>query len=284
MVTVHQGDLIIDRLLVTNDSGALVHDGGTVSVRSAAVANGKVFSVGDGSNSATYRMSGTSSNLHSFSSGLLIASHAVLTGSGTLQGAITNHGTIAPGLSAGGLKIDGSLRLAASARMSFEIGGLIATNQYDEVTVSSFVEFAGTLSLSLIQGFVPDTGDSFTLMRFGSSSGTFANAPDGAVLLTADQKHQFTVTHGSTNLVVGNFQPALILTSIVPGASQVSVRFQFSTGENYEVQYSGNLTNWTPVVGATFTEPQPGIRQWIDDGSWSGGLPATRFYRVRQLP
>ncbi len=281
---VNGGTINVDRLLLTNVGGALAFNSGAINVRVTAAANGAAFVVGDGTSAAIYRLNSAVTNAHDFADGLIIASNAVLTGNGTLNGAVTNFGTISPGNSAGSLRINGSLSLASSAKMSFEIGGLIATNQYDQMAVTNFVQFAGTLSLALINGFSPAPGDAFTLMSFGSRIGTFTNAINGAVVATADRQRQFTVTYSATNLVVSNFEQSLLLTSIAPTSTNVTVRFRSIVGRSYQMQYSATLTNWTSVVGAAFTSPQPGITQWIDDGTLTGGLAGARFYRVLQLP
>jgi hypothetical protein len=40
---------------------------------------------------------------------------------------------------------------------------------------------------------------------------------------------------------------------------------------------------WTPVTTALFTFPSPGVCQWVDDGTLTGGLNGpVRFYRVKQ--
>lgn len=278
------GLLVVDELRVTNSGGSFSFNGGTVDVRGSRVANGNSFLIGDGSLAATFHLSGAATNRHVFADGLVIASNATLLGNGVLVGAVTNRGTLAAGDSAGSLRIEGNLNLAASAGMVFEIGGLLATNQFDQINVTNFVQFAGTFSLALIGGFVPAPSDSFTLMNFASRLGTFANAPEGGKVTTIDQRGRFTVTYSGTNLVVGNFEPTLIMVSVIPTASNATVRFRALAGVNYQMEYSATLTNWMPVLGAVFSTPLPGITQWIDDGTLTGGLSATRFYRVRQLP
>ena len=112
---------------------------------------------------------------------------------------------IAPGNTAGSLTIDGSLNLLASANLSFDIGGLTQGSTYDLVKVTSFVQFVGTLSLSLINNFLPSSTDSFTLMEFASLLGTFDNAANGSRLNTSDNLASFEVTYTGTNLVTSAY-------------------------------------------------------------------------------
>jgi T5SS/PEP-CTERM-associated repeat protein len=86
------GSIVADHLALTNTSGNLVFNGGTLNSGGTTVANGAAFVVGDGSSPATFHLSG---GTHSFAGGLVISSNATLTGCGTIIGSIMNHGTIA---------------------------------------------------------------------------------------------------------------------------------------------------------------------------------------------
>ncbi len=299
------GLIVSDRLLLTNVSlSRFEFNGGTLNVRSATVNNSALFTVGNSTTAATYRMSGETSNLHSFANALVIASNATLTGNGTITGSVTNFGTLAPGSSPGALTINGSLSLRDSANLSFELGGLIATNQYDQLTVTNFVEFAGTLSLALLNNFLPDDGDTFTLLRFGSASGSFANVTGGRVSLS-NQLASFAVTLSATNLILsgatyvdtdgdgqGDLQEAAAGTDPNSSASYLGITaltqngsghnvitFQSIPAKTYRIEYSNDLVTW-PI--ATTNVPSAGTNTvWTDDGTLTGGLPGNqRFYRV----
>jgi hypothetical protein len=298
------GLIDVDRLVLTNTRGVFEFNGGTLVSKGTSNSNGRVFTVGKEASPAAFQLQG---GTHTFANNLVISSNATLSGNGTIVGTVTNLGTLSPGTSAGSLRIHGSLNLAASAGMFFEIGGLMPTNQYDQLTVTNFVQFAGTLSLALLNNFLPDDSDSFTLLSFGSASGAFTNAPNGGRVDLTNNLASFAVTYTSNNLVLsdvsyvdsdgdrmGDLQEqlagtnpndpgsVLIITSITEDMlGRYVIRFQSVAGKNYEVQYSNDLVLWSAVVGATFTEPAPGAMEWIDDGTLTGGLPATRSYRVR---
>jgi T5SS/PEP-CTERM-associated repeat protein len=298
------GFMDVDHLLMTNAVGGFDFHAGLLTLRQTTVSNGQTFIVGNGTSTATLHLAGQ--GIHQFGDGLVIASNALLKGDGTMIGTVTNFGTIAPGNSAGAITIHGDLRLRDSAGMAFEIGGLIPTNQHDIVTVTNFVEFAGTLSLSLLPGFLPAAADSFALMSFGSASGSFANVSGGRVSLT-NNLASFAVTMSATNLVLSGAQytdtdgdgqgdlqeqaagtaaadPAsalAILSVTVNGAGHSVVRFQSVTGKSYRVEYSDNFATWNVATGATFTNPSPGVSEWVDDGTLTGGPPAAgRAYRI----
>lgn len=71
-----------------------------------------------------------------------------------------------------------------------------------------------------------------------------------------------------------------IISSITQNATSVTVSWPSQTGVTYRVQWKNALTDptWQSIVpdiagtGSTIN--------WIDNGSQTGGLPATRFYRV----
>ncbi len=55
------------------------------------------------------------------------------------------------------------------------MGGTRAGLDYDQLLISEQVSFAGTLDISLIQGFEPQPGEQFTIATFGSRLGEYAN-------------------------------------------------------------------------------------------------------------
>ncbi len=76
---------------------------------------------------------------------------------------------------------------------------------------------------------------------------------------------------------------ALLPVSItaLPDGARV-VRFRFTGGRTYGVDYSTNLmAGWQAVVSPGFTTPEPGVLEWRDDGMFTGGNGAEKFYRLR---
>jgi len=64
---------------------------GLLTAGNGSVNNGLPFTIGDGTNTASYVMQG---GTHSFANGLVISSNSVLSGCGTVTGTVTNYGTI----------------------------------------------------------------------------------------------------------------------------------------------------------------------------------------------
>ncbi len=92
------GALVTSTLMLTNavtnanGGGGFTFNGGTLMVQTSIVANAQTFFVGNGTGAATFSMFGKGT--HTFSNGLLIQTNATLTGTGTINGSVTNCGTI----------------------------------------------------------------------------------------------------------------------------------------------------------------------------------------------
>jgi hypothetical protein len=203
--TLAGGTLTVDGLFLTNTASRFVFNSGTLNARGASVTNGQPFVVGNGTLSATYILQG---GIHAFANTLRIAANASLTGTGTISATVTNAGSIAPGLSAGRLNVNGNLVLQPTSTLRFELGGYIQGTDYDHLNVAGSVSVTGTLALSIINNFITTmtNGASFTVLTANSISGSFANATNGSRLVTSDGFGNFLVSYGGTALVLGDFK------------------------------------------------------------------------------
>lgn len=232
----------------------------------------------------------------------------LLTGTGQIVGDVTNSGEIRAGNSPGRISINGSLRLTASAGMFFDIGGTQQGVMHDHVEVTSFVELAGTLSLSLDNNFIPSSTDSFTLLNFDSATGLFGNAVNGARLSTADNLASFQVNYTATSVEVTGYESPdtdgdgmtdyeeslagtdrLSDTSVLEfstfarnGLGHILMQFPRVIGKNYVIEYTDNIGGgvWNEVTSPAFTFPDANTAQWVDDGTVTGE-PGLVFYRVK---
>jgi hypothetical protein len=85
----------------------------------------------------------------------------------------------------------------ATARLLIELGGITAGSQYDQLTVTGQAILAGTLAVSLIDGFVPAAGDTFKvfdLADYNNLTGAFASVelPTLPEPLAWDQSQLYT--------------------------------------------------------------------------------------------
>jgi hypothetical protein len=153
-------------------------------------------------------------------------------------GALTNNGTIAPGLSAGQLNVNGHLQLGSTSNLSFEIGGTTPATQYDVLNKADATQLAlaGTLSVRLINGFTPTAGNTFTILTTQTAvSGAFSNVASGQRLSTADGSGSFIVTYSGNNVVLSSFQaggqPTPTPTPRPGTLANISTRLQVGTAD-----------------------------------------------------
>jgi hypothetical protein len=102
-----------------------------------------------------------------------MTNYGTLDGAGTLIGELYSYGVIRVGFSPGILSIVGDATLGAGNHLIMEIGGLVPGTEHDQLDVSGRLTLGGVLELSLIDGFVPQPGDSLNLLAFGSLVGDF---------------------------------------------------------------------------------------------------------------
>jgi hypothetical protein len=103
---------------------------------------------------------------------------SALTGTGgtrTISAQLNNLGTLnlTPG-AAGTLTVSGAL--TTSGVINMELGGLTVGTQYDRLAVTGSATLGGTLNVTNFGGFVPATGNTFTILTTssGTVAGTFA--------------------------------------------------------------------------------------------------------------
>jgi hypothetical protein len=96
---------------------------------------------------------------------------SVLTGGGTVGGDLANEngGTVAPGNSPGTLAVDGDYTQGAAGTLAIEI----AETAFDRLVVNGQANLAGTLDVTLLDGFAPSNGATFDILDFSSVSGDF---------------------------------------------------------------------------------------------------------------
>ncbi|MBZ5600040.1 MAG: FG-GAP-like repeat-containing protein [Acidobacteriia bacterium] len=122
-------------------------------------------------------------------------------GTKTLAGSVTSSGTITPGDSAtqtGLLAITGAYTQTSTGSLNISVGGLTAGTQFSQLNVAQSASVDGTLNLSLINGFVPNIGDTFKILNASSVSGTFATI--NSLCINSDE--QFSVTYEATDVLL----------------------------------------------------------------------------------
>ncbi|MDB5185070.1 MAG: hypothetical protein JWN38_878 [Candidatus Saccharibacteria bacterium] len=134
----------------------------------------------------------------------------VVNAGGTLKGhgtvgalSVATDGIVAPGNSPGCLN---TADLAIAGTLQEEIGGSDPCTGYDQVKVTGAVSVTdGTLTPSLYNGFVPEVGQSYTIIDNDGSdavTGTFTGLAEGATFTANGVTYSITYVGGDGNDVV----------------------------------------------------------------------------------
>ena len=102
----------------------------------------------------------------------------VLAGDGTIAmsgaTALAQSGTVRPGASPGRLSFTAtSYPCAPTSVHDVEVGGEAPATGHDQVAISGAAALAGTLNISLVNGFLPTPGRRYVIATFASRTGTF---------------------------------------------------------------------------------------------------------------
>ena len=104
--------------------------------------------------------------------------HGTVSGDLNVVGNVNNAGTVSPGQSLGIISIEGDYTQEATGTLQIEISGTDNSDplnmQYDVLAIEGAATLDGTLEVSLINNFVPDYDDSFTIITSDSLTGDFA--------------------------------------------------------------------------------------------------------------
>ena len=97
-----------------------------------------------------------------------------LTGTGTVNGMVTNAAQLSPGSPAGVLTVDGGYTQTATGNLDVDIAGP-AAGQYSQLVVQGIAALNGALDVSVAGGANVPTGTTFPIVTATSVSGQFAD-------------------------------------------------------------------------------------------------------------
>jgi hypothetical protein len=119
-----------------------------------------------------------------------------LGGSGRINGTLNNEagGTVSPGIGTGTLSVDIAYVQDSAATLDIELGGT-APGTFDKLLVNGVAQL-GNGNVSFVNGFVPQPGDSFEILRatgnlvsntrFGNTPGNLLTTPGGSFMVRYD--------------------------------------------------------------------------------------------------
>jgi len=249
----NQGTVTVSRSLLMEKASAVHANSGTIQVNENVTLNQSGTNPSF-TNSGTISVAG--GKTMTVSSGTFTnAQGGILQGTGTINvsnATFSNAGNINPGTSPGILNFVGNVPQTSTGAINIEIGGVTVGTQYDRVSASETVTFAGSLNVSLVGGFSPNVGDSFTIVTYGSRTGTFGitNFPP--------------LTGGKAWSLSYNATSAVLAVVFSPGVFNKSSPANEATGQTTNPSLS-----WGASSGATSYEYcYDTSNNSICDGSW----------------
>jgi hypothetical protein len=176
----NQGTITVDDLLTLIVRGGDFANAGTVTIGSFG------FLTVTGGYTQTDGLTLLNGGILAAGGGSVDVEGGVLAGSGVINASVLNNTEMDVGQpgSPGTLTIVGDYTQTAGGNLVIEIGGTNAGTDFDQLNITGQATLDGTLTVNLINGFQPASGQSFTVMTFGSGSGAFATLNGDGPLFT----------------------------------------------------------------------------------------------------
>jgi hypothetical protein len=151
--------------------------------------------------------------------GIVLGAGAVLSGRGNVVGNLVNEaGFVAPGSSADVIRVLGNYTQEQAGTLVLEVGGTtVNPPQFDQLQVRGAANLGGRLIVKTINGFTPQSGDTFSPLTYDSVSGNFSSISSNA---------QVSLGSGGVTMQVSGPNPP------APKALNISTRMRVETGDN----------------------------------------------------
>jgi fibronectin-binding autotransporter adhesin len=123
---------------------------------------------------------------------------------GTINGnvSVTGSSLVDPGDGIGGIgdiKVADNYTQASSASLDIDLGGTAANTLYDVLDITGAASLNGTLNVDLVNGYTPKVNASFTILNFGSDTGSSQFSTVNLPTVAGDH---WTVTYNAKDLVI----------------------------------------------------------------------------------
>jgi hypothetical protein len=180
----------------------------------------------------------------------------------------------------GTLTIEHNLRSTPSSVVKVALGGSVAGNQFSWMVIAGNAPLAGSLIVSLNNGFVPANGDTFAVVNYDSFTGQFSSTQ----LPTLPGNLSWEVDYGPTAVAL-KVVSGLNLLSIANPVRLTDGNLRFDVGGSASgalvVQATTNLTLADTWLNVATNVPFTGVYQFTDTEATN--FPQ-RFYRATSLP
>jgi hypothetical protein len=245
-------NITMDSAVITNRAGALFHARNAATLMQRSGLNRF-------DNAGTFRKSGN-------------------TGPTTLTSGVSlnNYNTVE--IRSGILAANGGYVSITNSLLNCAIGGMAAGTGFGQLQVAGTVNLNGSLSVDFINGFLPATNNSFTVLAAGTRIGTFANFFYPSNNFTMQLSNTPNAVIVRITDVITNVPPPMLLTPTVSGAN-IQLTWSAKSNATYRVEFKADLTdtNWSALPGDV-TSPS-------NTASKVDALtPTNRFYRVQVVP
>jgi len=148
-----------------------------------------------------------------------------MTGSGVLRGTVYNSALLDPGSSYGVVAIDGDYAQTAEGELSLNIAGLQEGVTFDKLRITGNASLSGLLHVTFDSGFVPQSGDRFQILKFGSLAGSFSSITGLDSTMALARIDTCLVLIAGSNLVSNSFaDPVMVLSPAGNTAFRVYLR------------------------------------------------------------
>ena len=246
------------------------------------VVSGSILALSGSNQTRVFNWTGGQLSAYAIASGSNFAASSGTYGGITQGGLNQTGGVLAPGDigTAGETIISGSYTAGAASAFAIEIGGTSQASgfqygQYDYVFVSGSTAFAGTLLVSLINNFVPTSGQKFTVLTSTSGlSAPLANLTSGTRVITGDGSGSFLVSATGNALTLSNYAaiaPPVITAPPVSGTVTQGTPFTLTVSASASA-ITPNTYQWRlnsiPIPAATGSSYTIAAAQGADAGSY----------------
>lgn len=195
------GTVVLPGPLLDNAGGLIDFLGGIIQLVGEFNNTGSVAGAFLFSDSAYIQSAGSTEIRGLWEVPLFVLDGGTVSGTGTIRGDFSQTGGIlSPGSSPGVLQIDGDALIDVPSTLDMEIGGLLAGLEYDQLDVLGDFAVAGSVNLSLINGFKPQVGNQFNLFlvdgQFDADQATinWLNGPSGLEYSTSFDNGIYAMT------------------------------------------------------------------------------------------